>query len=392
MGKTYQKGKQFTIEDRMELQAMIHHNMSFSAMGKRLGFSHSSILREIHRNGYTTNGGAYGNTCRLRIQLIVCNRCYKRQQCINYNKFYYNYKKAQEKADTRRVNSRSSPKISVEQIQQIDQFVKQGISLKQSLHHIYVSHPELAKICSERTIRRLIYRGNLSVRPHELRQYVRYKRQYIKPNHSHVKDLKVLLNRTFRDFKRVTTANPDRNIVQYDSLIGKRDDKKALLTIFFPKYSFQFGFLINKDSSRDVVKQVKTLFRKLGSDMVKKIFPLNLSDNGSEFTHFHQIEVDEHGEVLCRVFFTNPYRSTDKAHCERNHALVRYFLPKSKSLNELTQPMIDEMFSHLNSYVRAAKGNSTPYELVLEAFGEEFLNIINIQPIDKRKVRLFPLV
>lgn len=30
--------------------------------------------------------------------------------------------------------------------------------------------------------------------------------------------------------------------------------------------------------------------------------------------------------------------------------------------------------------------------LVLEAFGEEFLNIINIQPIDKRKVRLFPLV
>lgn len=208
----------------------------------------------------------------------------------------------------------------------------------------------------------------------------------------HVKDLKVLLNRTFRDFKRVTTANPDRNIVQYDSLIGKRDDKKALLTIFFPKYSFQFGFLINKDSSRDVVKQVKTLFRKLGSDMVKKIFPLNLSDNGREFTHFHQIEVDEHGEVLCRVFFTNPYRSTDKAYCERNHALVRYFLPKSKSLNELTQPMIDEMFSHLNSYVRATKANSTPYELVLEAFGEEFLNIINIQPIDKRKVRLFPLV
>lgn len=123
---------------------------------------------------------------------------------------------------------------------------------------------------------------------------------------------------------------------------------------------------------------------------IKKIFPLNLSDNGSEFTHFHQIEVDEHGEVLCRVFFTNPYRSTDKAHCERNHALVRYFLPKSKSLNELTQPMIDEMFSHLNSYVRAAKGNSTPYELVLEALVKNFSILLIFSQSIKEKLDFFP--
>jgi hypothetical protein len=36
------------------------------------------------------------------------------------------------------------------------------------------------------------------------------------------------------------------NIVQYDSVIGKIFDEKALLTITFPKYNFQFARIIRK--------------------------------------------------------------------------------------------------------------------------------------------------
>lgn len=49
---------------------------------------------------------------------------------------------------------------------------------------------------------------------------------------------------------------------------------------------------------------------------------INLSDNGPEFARFHEIE-----EWGAKAFFTNPYRSTDKASCERNHEFIRYVIP-----------------------------------------------------------------
>lgn len=57
-------------------------------------------------------------------------------------------------------------------------------------------------------------------------------------------------------------------------------------------------------------------------------------------------------------------------------------------MDDLTQDFLDEMFSNINSYVRKSKNNLTPYELVEKKYGKEFLDLINIKKIDKRKVKL----
>ena len=74
----------------------------------------------------------------------------------------------------------------------------------------------------------------------------------------------MLLNRTYKDFLNYVDKHPDDNIVQFDSVIGKINDRQAILTITFPKYQFQFGLLIQKGSYKDVVNKIKKLFRKLG--------------------------------------------------------------------------------------------------------------------------------
>ena len=125
---------------------------------------------------------------------------------------------------------------------------------------------------------------------------------------------------------------------------------------------------------------------------MRRIFPVNLADNGSEFSYFNQIEFDDSGEQICRTFFTNPYRSTDKAECERNHEFVRYVIPKGKSLDFLTQDMLDDIFSNINSYVRKSKGDRTPYDLVKAKFGKAFLDQIGIRRIPNKKVKLTQLV
>ena len=91
------------------------------------------------------------------------------------------------------------------------------------------------------------------------------------------------------------------------------------------------------------------------------------------------------GRRHIKTFYTNPYRATDKAAAERNHELIRYCLPKSHSLDGLTQDVVDDMFSHINSYVRDSKDDKTPYDLVKARFGKRFLNLINIVRIPNKK-------
>ena len=59
-------------------------------------------------------------------------------------------------------------------------------------------------------------------------------------------------------------------------------------------------------------------------------------------------ELNKAEQTICRTFFTRPYRSNEKAECERNHETIRYCLPKGKSLNNLTQDQVNEMFSNIN--------------------------------------------
>ena len=165
---------------------------------------------------------------------------------------------------------------------------------------------------------------------------------------------------------------------------GEAADRKAILTITYPEFRFQFGFLIAKGNARSALGKLALLRKLLGADYAG-IFRCNLSDNGPEFARFHEIE-----EWGVRAFFANPYRSTDKAACERNHEFIRYVIPKGRPLDGLTQAKVETLFSHINSYVRGSNENRTPYELMLARFGEGFMEAIGIRRIQAKEVCLKP--
>ena len=106
----------------------------------------------------------------------------------------------------------------------------------------HATNPELAYLCFERTIRRLIDRGELTVKNHELRRYVRFKRPQKKQVKIQLRDIEVLYGRQYEDFLKFVKRHKRMNIAQYDSVVGKRDDRQALLTIMFPKYNLEFGY------------------------------------------------------------------------------------------------------------------------------------------------------
>lgn len=379
--------KRLNVEERMLIQACLYKDMNLTEIAKRLGRDKSTISREI-KNHLIVKEGYCGKDCIHRKEHILCNSCPYRGTC-SHKKRYYNFEEAQKIATELKSSSRKFTKLNHKQLQIIDEILLEQIRrLKQSLHHAYVSNPILAKICCEKTIRRLIYNGFTEVKAHELRKYVVYNHNYEKPKEFQLRDISVLIGRQFSDYLKYCSKHKRENIVQYDSVIGKITDEFAILTITFIKYEFQFGILIKKSNPNDVVAKLKKLFNLIGLELTKEIFQINLADNGVEFSYFNCIENDDNGEFICRTFFTNPYKATDKPHCERYHELIRYILPKGKSLDFLTQEKINWIFSQINSYVRKELNDQTPYDLVRRKFGQEFLDKIGIFRVEKKKVDL----
>ena len=407
--------KRLEQDDRINLQAGIAKGRPLAEIARMLGKSRSTVYREIINNctyrdcrhtcahckrrcGAGQRAGKFrlgqcgdfqARECaRWRKFPYTCNGCPEAQLCSD-RKRYYDCAEAEAASERSRREPRTFEGIGEADLKEIDAIVSAGVRNGQSLHHIYASSPALQRICCERTIRRYVYRGYLTAKAHELPRYVRYQHKYDYPEKRKVVNVERMLGRTFGDYLKHVAGNPNENVWQYDSVEGKAGDKKAILTIAYPEFRFQFGFLITKQSASSVLGKIRRLQRLLG-ERFWEIFQVNLSDNGVEFARFHEIEGAGDGVSRCKTFFTNPYKATDKAGCERNHELVRYVIPKGVSMDFMTQEKVNLLFSHINSYVRGSNQNKTPYDLMVGRFGAEFMEIIGIRRVKASDVCLRP--
>ena len=127
-----------------------------------------------------------------------------------------------------------------------------------------------------------------------------------------------------------------------------------------------------------------------------RLFPVILTDNGTEFSNPARIEFDADGSRLTSVFYCNAYASYEKPHVERNHEFIRLVLPKGTAYTEptpfdgLTQHGVSLMMSHVNSYVRRGLGNKTPYDLFAREYGEDVAALFGISRIAANDVTLKP--
>ena len=393
MAKKDSKHSKLTINDRMLIQACIAKGESAASIAERIGFSVSTVYREIDRGSQTRGAGA--GKCPKVGRLGICNFCSKRSHC-QLERRYYDYEAADAKVGRRLRESRSGTRVSAGDVAKLDS-LSQQIRDTGSIHHVFVANKWAGEICCERTLRRLVYSGALSVKPHELRRYVRFKRDLPKAPKAKkivIRDVRALVGRTHGDFLDYTAAHKRAIVTQYDSVVGKRDDKMAILTITFPRFNLQIGRLVKKGDPSSAKKSIVAVMSKLIAAGFPNAFEACLCDNGTEFATFYEIEDAAMlaGASKCRAFYARPYRSNDKAECERNHGVVRYVFPKGKSLDGLTQKDVDGAFDNINSLVRAGKGDRTPSEAAERAFGKAFLEALGIKKIDKRKVRLAPLI
>ena len=89
-----------------------------------------------------------------------------------------------------------------------------------------------------------------------------------------------------------------------------------------------------------------------------KKFKTITSDNGTEFHQYKEIEK----KTDVRFYFANPHHSWERGTNENTNGLIRQYLPKTKSMERLTQEECDEIASKINGRPRKRYNYSTPME------------------------------
>ena len=148
------------------------------------------------------------------------------------------------------------------------------------------------------------------------------------------------------------------------------------------------AYLMQEKTQKEVLKAFDALERTLGTETFEKIFPIILTDNGSEFGKPLSLEFNSDGIGRTRIFYCNPRASYQKGMLEKNHEFIRYVLPKGTSFDELSQIDIDLMSNHINSLARESLNWTSPYELAKILLGRETIKKLNLKKVPASEIQL----
>ena len=423
MPEEKKKFVQLNMQVRCSIKSLLPHCKSLSKLSEEIGYSRQTIYREILRNSliYTKDKPnvlfscvhyfeCHNSQCKekknchadckdyerginckkLKKYPFVCNNCPKRGHC-NLTKRFYDPEAASSKYHNRISETHNEIRVEQERRDMIIAVAQPLLKKKQSPEVIVHNHKEF-KICSI-TLRNWIDKRAIpDISPTDLRLFGRRIKKYdYTKKHDAVKLAEVKLNHCYTDYLAYIALNINTVIVQMDTVMGKKEKGKSVLTIHMVKEHFQFGILLEEHTAELVNKYLKELFTNLkkydaehGTKLYAMFVQCIICDNGTEFDKILDLEEDD----LIHIFFTRAYKSTDKPHCERNHVLVRYINEKGISWDDLTQDHINLMFSHIDAYARKSLEYETPYQKVLQKFGKEFLDIIGITYVKPDDVNL----
>ena len=428
------KGSHFTLEDRAKIEYGLNHKHSIRAIAKELGKAPSSVSREIERNctkikNYA-NSCAKINTCsvrhacgnmdcnvlcrrrcptacyewcsefevfvceKLRKPPHVCNSCSnlksKATKPCNLDRKVYYAHEAHSRYREMLVGRRSGFDLTLAELIDIDNTVSPLLKKGQSPYHIMQNNMLPVSLS---TLYRIVDSGELEAGNLDLKQKLRRKPRKT-PRHGEkisqkIREAKV--GHMYGDFLKYM-ADHDTFHVEMDCVIGKRDEPPALLTIHFPGLQMQLAFYLAEHTAFNVVTKLDAIELLLGYDLFCKVFPVILTDNGSEFADVAGIERSAFDPKLKRtnVFYCEPNRSDEKASCENNHRLIRDVIPKSTSLVPYTQEEISLMMNHINSYCRKKSFGKCAYDLAMDVFPEDFFDLLGLYKIPANEVMLKP--
>lgn len=412
------KNKHLSYNERLEIEKGLKENLSFKQIGNNIGKDCTTISKEIRNHIVYKNTGAIGRpffdcanrrNCEFRVRAIkcnqnfcehykketcpklskppyVCNGCEKKASCTLSKQFYnaiYAFNEYKENLK----ESREGITYSEKELQNLDNILTPLIREQgQSIHHAYINNIN-SIMCSEKEIYNLIDMGVLTVRNIDLPRKVRHRTRPKRKTYYKI-DKKCLEGRKYQDYLKFIEENPDINVVEMDSVEGDKGGK-VLLTIHFVNCGFMLAFIREHNDAQSVINIFNYIEQLIGYDTFRKLFPVILTDNGSEFSNPLAIERNlDNDKERTKIFYCEPGRSDQKGACEVNHEMIRRVLPQGTSFDTLNQDDINLLMSHINSYKRKKLNDCSPLQLFSLMYGNNIASKFGIVEISPNNINL----
>ncbi len=314
------KYKHLTIEERYHIAALKKANFSQKEISNELGVSESTISRELKRN------------CSTQIKSYSANNAHK----VSASRRRYASQKSNLKLD------RKSKNIIIE-------YIKKDWSPEQISKRLKV---ENKLDISHTRIYQFIYADKQ--KGGELYTHLRFhhtghrRAKYGCKYNGGIKDRKSISQRP--DIVDEKTRQGDWEI---DTIIGT--NKKGAITTCVDRVS-----LLSKISipTTKEANQVEAEITRILSPFKNQIHTIT-TDNGLEFSNHKNISK----ALDCDYYFCHPYSSWERGLNEYTNSLIRQYLPKGTSFENITPEYIKIIEDKLNNRPRKSLNWRTPNEV-----------------------------
>ena len=150
-----------------------------------------------------------------------------------------------------------------------------------------------------------------------------------------------------------------------DLVIGKRKKGCVLLTFTERLTREEIIIKIKGKNNEYVVKALNSLERKYGKRFYNKFKTITF-DNGVEFMDYEGMEKScLRKKKRTSIYYAHPYCSGERGSNENNNRLIRRWIPKGTSIDEISKEFIQKIEDWINNYPRAMFDYKSSNELLL---------------------------
>jgi len=317
----HKPGSHLTYEQRCQIFAYLKRDISKREIGRLLGVSHSTIIREIKRNT-----GQRG----------------------------YRFKQANNMAQERRHKASSTPqKMTSKNINLIKEILfdnqSSPIQISGQLrenHDIKISHE---------TIYKYIWQDKKS--GGDLYQHLRRRAKKYNKRSSKNAGRGLIPNRVDIDQRPPIVEKKERfGDFELDTIVGA-NHRGAIVSIVDRASKYAFLELVPQGTAQNIKA---ALCKKLDLLAKKCLIHTYTSDNGKEFAAHEEVVAELGGSF----YFAKPYHSWERGLNEHTNGLVRQYFPKGTDFTIISHEEVAEVERRLNSRPREVLNFKTPAEVV----------------------------
>jgi IS30 family transposase len=315
---------QLTQTNRIEIAILFRSGMSYREIGRKIGFHHSTVSRELKRHTWSNPSGYDATQARMQLARtrLVANQHHRKLP-----------------NNTQLVETITARLLRHDSPQQIaGWFIETNKAIRVCAQTIYDwVYTHARELIAHLHCRKGKYRRT---RQNTLRKTFRNK----------LKESRSIDARPVNVLKRTRYGHWEG-----DSVVGT-NQSGAIATFVERKSGYLMAKVLKDKTALSFEMAAKYCFINI-TKTYRKTLTL---DNGVEMSNYEEIEL---GTNLA-IYFAHPYHSWERGTNENTNGLLRFYFPKKMSFTNLTQEMLDQAVNEINTRPRKRLGYKTPSQVL----------------------------